>query len=137
MNNVIKLLTCALLLLSLALTVCACDANTAEPETSADATTEAPTEAPTEEPTEAPTEDAGLTAYKIKVVDAAGNPVANVPVQLCQGELCRLPVPTNADGITIIEVATDNYTAKALWNGSETDSYEFDDSNELTIVLPD
>ena len=142
MKTTIKLLTALLLILSLSLTVCAC--NEGESETTAeDVTTAAPTEEATEEATEAPTEEAteeatednGLTTYKITVVDAEGNPVANVPVQLCQGEICRLPVPTGADGVALIEVEADDYTAKALYNGGETDSYEFDENNELTIVL--
>ena len=142
MKTTIKLLTALLLILSLSLTVCAC--NEGESETTAeDVTTAAPTEeatveateAPTEEKTEEATEDNGLTTYKITVVDAEGNPVANVHVQLCQGEICRLPVPTGADGVALIEVEADDYTAKALYNGGETDSYEFDENNELTIVL--
>ena len=75
--------------------------------------------------------------YKVTVVDAAGNPVANVPVQLCQGELCRLPIPTDSNGVAFIEAAADDYSAKALWNGGETESYDFGNATELTIVLPD
>ena len=142
MKTTMKLLTALLLILSLSLTVCACDGGdsetTAEGVTTAAPTeeaTEAPTEAPTEEETDAATEDNGLTTYKITVVDAEGTPVANIPVQLCQGEICRLPVPTGADGVALIEVEADDYTAKALYNGGETDSYEFDENNELTIVL--
>lgn len=139
-----KALACMLLLLALTLTVCACDNADTKDETTDDTTaapTEAPTETPTEEPTEEETEeeteDSGLVTYKVTVVDASGAPVANVPVQLCQGELCRLPIPTGADGVALIEAEEDSYTAKALWNGGETESFSFNDSNELTIVLPE
>ena len=71
--------------------------------------------------------------YTVTVLDASGAPVADANVQFCVGDECKLPVPTDADGIAILELEKADYTIKV--NGVEV-PYSFDEGIfELTIQL--
>ena len=101
--------------------------------------TEKLTEATTEAPTEEPTEEVLDNVYTIVVVDENGAPVANVPVQVCLGDVCLIPVPTNADGI--VEKTLDDdpseYTVKIPDTRYVTEEYYTfsEDSKVLTITV--
>jgi hypothetical protein len=57
--------------------------------------------------------DDGKLAYKVIVVDEAGNPIAGAMVQICEGTACN-PGVTNAEGVAEIRAAEGNYEAKML-----------------------
>ena len=71
--------------------------------------------------------------YKVTVLDASGAPVADANVQFCVGDECKLPVPTDADGIAILELEKADYTIKI--NGVEVPDRFSEGSFELTIQL--
>lgn len=74
-----------------------------------------------------------MATYTVTVVDENGAPVADANVQFCVGDICKLPVPTDADGIAILELEKADYTIKV--NGVEV-PYSFDEGIfELTIQL--
>jgi hypothetical protein len=54
-------------------------------------------------------------------------------VQLCVGDICKLPVVTGADGIAILETEKADYTIKI--NGVEVPDRFSEGSFELTIQL--
>ena len=87
-------------------------------------------------PEETTPEDTRVT-YKVTVVDENNSPIPGATVQMCVGDLCRLPAPTGADGVVTFLFDPDNYTVKVTVNGytGET-SYTFAaDSTELTVQL--
>lgn len=113
MKNV-KILLALLLALTMVFSFCACGSDTGsgqEPETTTAATEES-TQEQTEESTEEPTDD-GKLAYKVIVVDEAGNPIAGAMVQICEGTACN-PGVTNAEGVAEIRAVEGNYEAKML-----------------------
>lgn len=75
--------------------------------------------------------------YTVTVVDENGAPLANATVQFCVGDLCRLPVFTDANGVATLEVPSDNYTVKVSLSGyTGESSYSFaEGSVELTVTL--
>ena len=81
-------------------------------------------------------EDTRVT-YTVTVVDESGAPLPGAEVQLCVGDSCRLPVPTNAQGIATVTTNKDDYTVKVTLNGYTGEaSYTFAaDSLELTVQL--
>ena len=98
MKNMRRLIA-VMLLLTMALCLVACG----ETENSTPATTTQSAPAPTTQSTPAPTTTnttvPATPSFVILVVDQDGNPVANVPVQLCDDSNCYGPFGTNADGI--------------------------------------
>lgn len=123
----------ALLVLCLALSLCACGNASGDAETTG--ATNATTEA-TNDDTE-PVDD-GKVTYTVKVVDEGGNPVAAAMVQLCK-ETC-LPGATNAEGVAEFKVVEDDYKVSFMTMpaGYEAEAEEFyfeDGSYELTITL--
>ena len=74
-----------------------------------------------------------MATYKVTVLDASGAPVADANVQFCVGDTCKLPVPTDADGIAILEFEKADYTIKV--NGVEVPDRFSEGSFELTIQL--
>lgn len=137
----LKRLIAALLMLCMALSLCACGGD-AEPETTA-----APTEAeatevvqPTEaEETEAPVDD-GTVTYTVTVQDEEGNPVVGAMVQICL-DTCY-PSVTDADGIAKYAVAEADYKVSFLsvpagyeYADETTEWYFADGSTEITITL--
>ena len=111
MRNIVKLLALVLALVMLfALTACGGDEKPVQQETAQPTeTTVAPT---TEEATQESVDD-GKLAYKVIVVDEAGNPIAGAMVQICEGTACN-PGVTNAEGVAEIRAAEGNYEAKML-----------------------
>ncbi len=114
----------------LLLALCACGNNAANSQTDT-------TAAPTTEIVNQPVDD-GKVTYTVKAVDASGNPVANVAVQLCK-ETC-LPGVTNAEGVVTFRVVEDAYKVSFMTMpvGFEADAEEFyfdTGAYELTITL--
>lgn len=136
MKNLKTLLAIAMML-TLALSLCACGGETAEaPETEAPVVT---TEAPVAETEENVVEEAE-DAYVVKIVDENGNPIAGAMVQLCK-DTC-FPGVTDAEGVAKFALAEDDYKVSflALPAGytyvDETQEFYFaDGSMELTITL--
>ena len=97
------------MLLALSCLLMACD--TPAPDTDTTATeTETPTEAPTETPTEAPTEaPSSKVTYTVTVKDQNGNPVEGAAVQMCDDKGCKMPAPTNAEGVVTFTYDPSNY----------------------------
>ncbi len=137
--KIIKNIGIAALLLCLALSLCACGGETAEPAPETEPVVEA-----TEEVTEAVQEEAalpdGMVAYKVTVVDEGGNPIAAAMVQLCK-DSC-VPAVTDANGVASFTLPEDDYKAQMLSMpagyeyAGEEDTFYFDNgSTELTIVL--
>lgn len=113
----------------LLLGLCACGETAADPK----GTSTAETTGETTEPI-----DDGKVTYTVRVVDEAGDPVANAAVQLCK-DSC-LPGMTDADGVATFRVVEDTYKVSFMTMpaGFEADAEEFyfdDGSYELTITL--
>ena len=111
------------------------DATTAETTADANSQTTVSEEKTTEE-TE--TTAANTTvAYTVTVVDADGAPLAGATVQLCVGDLCRLPVATDANGVATIEAEAGEYAVKVTLAGYIGEAqYSFPEgSAELTVTL--
>lgn len=130
MKRIFALLMALCLCASLALCVVSCDNGNGEEETTV-ATTEAPTtenvttEAPTEEATtEEATTEAAATGYTVRVVDTDGNPVVGAFVMVCKGEICSMPVATDADGYAKFPTITDEGRQAKI--GYELDGYVID-----------
>ena len=153
-SKIIRIIALTCVLLALSLVFIACETDDTEGTTASK--TEEKTEFKTEEKTEEKTEKATETekesesestteesknenVYKIVVVDESSAPVPNVPVQICQGEICLIPVPTNSDGF--VEKALDadpsEYTVKIPDPRYVTEEYYTfpEDSKTLTITV--
>lgn len=137
MRNV-KCLVAAILMLTLALSLCACGGEAEAPATEAPVV-EAPvvTEAPAQE-TEAPAEEEG--GYTVTVLDEAGNPVAGAMVQMCK-DAC-VPGITDAEGVAKFNLPEDTYKVSFLmmpegytYADEAQEFYFADGSMELTITL--
>ncbi len=142
--SVLCVLLCALVLF------CACGGDNNPTETgSAEVTTEAPapvTDPETNEETDPETDPEtvvdGKVTYTIIVVDADGNPVEGVDVQMCDvNGTCLLPVKTDANGVATFEKdeATYYVTIAACPEGfvadSETKHNFAEGTTEMTITL--
>lgn len=136
----IKNIAALLLVLCMALSLCACG-GTETPATEAPAT-EAPvvTEAPTEAVEETEAADTGLTTYSVAVVDEEGNGIAGAMVQICQ-DTCY-PGITNEAGVAQFNVAEANYKVSFLalpagytYSTEEQEFYFESNSTEITITL--
>ena len=81
-------------------------------------------------------EDTSLT-YIVTVVDESNTPLAGATVQLCVGDLCRLPGLTNADGVASFKFDEDDYTVKVTLDGytGEAEYHFAAGSTELTVQL--
>lgn len=76
--------------------------------------------------------------YTVTVVDGDGNPLAGAAVQLCVGDLCKLPQFTDASGVALFEdFDPADYTVKVTLSGyTGEDSYHFaEGATELTVTL--
>ena len=108
----IALMLALVLALSCLLMACdtpAPDTDTTAAETTAPAT-EAPTETPTDAPTEAPTEAPSTkVTYTVTVKDQNGNPVEGAAVQMCDDKGCKMPAPTDANGVVTFTYDPSNY----------------------------
>ena len=127
------------MLIAVLMLICACDFANGD-ETSAQSVSEntiVTTSETTEETAEETTEANTKVTYKITVTDADGNPLAGATVQLCVGDMCLLPSPTDANGVAIFELDEAEYSVKATLKGYVSEEYyEFPDgSTELTVAL--
>lgn len=133
MKNIIAVL----LLLTLALSLCACGG-----QTGTETTTE-PEITTTEPETTVEDVDDGMVDYKVTVVDEGGNPVGNIMLQLCD-ETC-MPGMADANGVATFHCAENpNYHVTVMENmmpegydyATEETEFYFDDGKlEMTIVL--
>lgn len=75
--------------------------------------------------------------YKVTVREWPTDPVVGATVQLCVGDICRLPVVTDANGVATLQLERDNYTVKVHADGYEIEPYyNFEEGqNELVITL--
>lgn len=139
-----KRLIAMVLALCLALCLCACgDQNDNKANDEATEATDANVTV-TEAPTDTQEEDnqpAGIV-YTVTVVDEGGNPVIGAMVQLCQGELCQMPVATDDNGVAVISVFEEGeYEAKLMTMPegydytTEDHVFYFGSGYELTITL--
>lgn len=127
------------------LVICSCDTNptagtsSETPSASIEESSESKTESSQEssEATESTTSKPSKVTYVVTVVDDDGNPLSGATVQLCVGDLCKLPSPTNAEGVATFEYDAAEYTVKVTLSGySGEASYTFPEgSSELTVVL--
>ena len=110
----LKMMTAIMLLLCMALSLCACTAEPATTTTAAKApaaTTTVP--ATTQQPTE-PTSD-GKVDYTVTVLYPDGTPVAGAWVQICLAELCYNPVEVNENGVATVRLTQqEGYKTKLL-----------------------
>ena len=105
-------------------------------ETTADANSQTTVSENTTKETETTAANTNVT-YTVTVVDADGAPLAGATVQLCVGDLCRLPVATDANGVATIEAEAGEYAVKVTLAGYTGEAqYSFPEgSAELTVTL--
>ena len=87
-------------------------------------------------PEETTPQDTSVT-YTVTVVDENNAPLSGATVQLCVGELCRLPSVTNANGVASFQFDEADYTVKVTLDGYTGEaSYGFAaGATELTVQL--
>ena len=78
--------------------------------------------------------------YKVTVVDAEGNPIVGVEIQLCDGDNCLLPRETGEDGVVEFRVSSVGNWAAAFPEAPagytvEEKYYFTEGETELTIIL--
>lgn len=106
-----KKILIGLLALCMAVSICACDGASGDPEDTKSTDTKTETTADTEKETEAETEK--KAAFEVKVVDENGAPVAGVMLQVCK-DTC-VPSRTGDDGVASFNVEiTDGYKLSVL-----------------------
>ena len=80
--------------------------------------------------------DKNTVTYTVTVVDQNGAPVADIPVQLCDGDLCITPLATDANGVSVFNIKPANYSVKIPLPEHQDQLYYFDgDSTELTVTI--
>lgn len=133
-----KRIFAVLLVLCLALGLCACggSGNEETKPTSAETTGAAEETTGTTAATQA--EEDGKVSYTVKVVDEDGNPISGAMVQLCK-ETC-LPGATNAEGVAEFRTVEDEYKVSFMTvpegYAAEAEEFYFEDGSfELTITL--
>lgn len=146
--NMIKtrILSFFCILLATLLLACSCDFTPVTDNSSAESSSEESTEKESDSKTEESddTEETESTApentkviYKVTVVDGEGNALAGAFVQLCVGDICKLPSATDTEGVATFEFDEAEYTVKVNLDGYTGEaSYTFPEgSAELTITL--
>ena len=136
MKTMMKIMALVLAIVMVAGCLAACGSDQTKP-TEPEATTKptTPTEPAPTDP--APTDPVDTKKeYKVIVVDAEGNPVEGVLVQVCkEGSTCFTPSRTNADGFAVWELdeAADYYgTVSSTEEGMPKET--FGDKFEVTLV---
>lgn len=132
MNKIISLV----LVLGLALSLCACGAQETPAETTA---VPAVTTAPAAQ-TEAPTEASTNVTYTVKVVDEGGNPISGAKLQMCL-DSC-LPGKTDDTGVATFTAEEADYHVSFMvmpegyeLTTEETEFFFDAGSYEMTITL--
>jgi len=138
MKNIFKIATLFCLAICVMLLMAACNTKDETPQTTTNEETTSP-EITTPEittPEETTATDTSVT-YTVTVVDENNAPLAGATVQLCVGELCRLPVFTGADGVAILKIDEADYTVKVTLGGytGEAEYHFAAGSTELTVQL--
>lgn len=129
----LKNIVALLLVLCMALSLCACG-EPADDGVESTADTTASDSQQTEEVT-----DDGKAEYTVTVVDEGGNPVANAMVQICK-DTC-LPGVTNENGVAVFSVVEEEgykVSFMTMPEGYTADAEEFyfeSGSTEMTITL--
>lgn len=83
--------------------------------------------------------------YTVKLVDGDGNAVEGVYVQVCEGETCRTPILTDANGVAVFEFVPNGLTLKAraislpsgyvYGSDADPDGYSYFGAGETEITL--
>lgn len=142
MNRTIKavgMLLAICLVATMAVSLVSCNSNGEDATTTTTTTVTTTTTTTTEKKDETP--DTPVTVeYKVTVKDQNGDPVVGAAVQMCIGELCKLPVLTDDSGVATFNVDEESYTVKfnSLPDGytDAVGSYTFEEgSRELTITV--
>ena len=139
------------LVLALSCLLVACDSSTTPEDTTIADTTAEDTRAQvtvpavggsTEEPTEAPTEAPSTkVTYTVTVKDQNGDPVEGAAVQMCDDKGCRMPTPTNAEGVVTFTYDPSNYhvtivECPAGYTCDPAQSFYFEgEATELTVEI--
>lgn len=141
MKKKIAYILMSVLVMTASLAACGSDSNNEETTTAA-ATTNNEVTTPVQNETEEDTTvvDDNKVAYKVKVVDEAGNPIANAMVQMCK-DSC-VPAVTNDEGIAEFNLAADDYDVKFIelpagydYTGEDHVFKFADGETELTLTL--
>lgn len=133
MKTMMKVLALIMALIMVAgcLAACGDDAKPTDPEgTTAPSETDKPTDP---EPTDPEPTDDGKKEYKIIVKDSEGNPVSDLPVQICkEGSTC-FPLKTDENGCATMRLndALDYYGTVSK---DQTIKEYFEDKFEVTLV---
>ena len=141
MNKTVKILSAllALVLLASCLGMISCESSKPEQTTTTTATTTTTTTTTTLKDNNDP-QTPSTVQYKVTVKDQNGDPVKDADVQMCIGELCKLPVSTDDNGVALFDVEEADYSVKfnLVPEGYAPDStvYDFEgESRELVITL--
>ena len=139
MKRLLTILLVAMLLLPCLVTGCNKNNNNTDTPTTEQTSQETTPEETTPEitiPEETTPEETRIT-YTITVVDENNAPLAGATVQMCVGDLCRLPALTGENGVASFFFDPDNYTVKVTLKGYTGEaSYTFaQGSTELTVQL--
>ena len=135
--NITKNLVALLLVLCMALSLCACGGEKAPEATEAATEPVVATEATEPAVEETEPVDEGKVTYTITVQDEEGNPIANAMVQMCL-ETC-IPGMTNENGAAQFSVVEADYKVSFLTIPEglvAEEAYYFENgSTEMTITL--
>ena len=134
-----KRLVTAVLMLCLAFSLVACGGNagtdTEKNNTENTQQDDAQTNNDAEESEEENVDD-GKIEYKVTLVDADGNPVANTMVQVCNAATCFAPVATDDNGVATFRLEESNEYKAKLMTASEDEYVYFEaGSTELTLTV--
>ena len=86
------------------------------------------------EPEVTPPEPASVT-YTVTVVDENNAPLAGATVQMCFGDFCKLPAPTDANGVATFEFEEADYTVKVSLEGYTGEDYYNFAAGETTLTV--
>ena len=126
--------------LSVALILCACPAETPDNGGTTTATTTANNPGGATTTTASSPTNSRIT-YTVTVVDEAGNPIEGVEVQICDGDRCLMPEFTGADGKVSFKTTSGNFEAliKDAPAGYTYDATQYipfpEGATELTVTL--
>lgn len=137
----LKMMTAVVLLLCIALSLCACVAepaatttpNKTQPQTTPNKTEPQTTTKPTE-----PTSD-GKVDYVITVLNPDGTPAANAWIMVCDADKCLIPKETDANGVVVFRLEQkDGYKAKldgAYEGCQEMADYVYFETGSTTLTI--
>ena len=117
------------------LAIVSCNKNKEPQETTAEVNTQATTPEVTT-PEETTPEDTSVT-YTVTVVDENGAAISGATVQLCVGDICRLPSVTNNEGVATFKFGEADYIVKVTLKGYTGEAYYAfpTGKTELTVQL--